>query len=250
MPISAPKPNSSPSVNRVEALTTTAAASTSAVKRLGGRQVAGDDGLGVAGAVPADVVDGAVEVVDDRHAHLRGPGTPGRSPRRSPLPSWPGRRSLRARSSPTSSTPSRRGRDHGQEGLGHGLVHDQRLGRVADARPLGLGVDEDVDGHVQVGGGVDVDVAVAVAVDHVRHGGVGSSTASISDGPPRGIRQSIRPRSRMNSTDRLAAGVLHQDHGVGGQPGLGEALAEDTGDGPVGGDGRLNCPAGRRRCRT
>ncbi len=33
MPISAPKPNSSPSTNRVEALTTTAAASTSVVKR-------------------------------------------------------------------------------------------------------------------------------------------------------------------------------------------------------------------------
>ncbi len=33
MPISAPNPNSPPSVNRVEALTTTAAASTAAVKR-------------------------------------------------------------------------------------------------------------------------------------------------------------------------------------------------------------------------
>jgi len=33
MPISAPKPNSPPSVNRVEALTMTAAASTSVVKR-------------------------------------------------------------------------------------------------------------------------------------------------------------------------------------------------------------------------
>ena len=34
MPISAPKPSSSPSMNRVEALTSTAAASTSAVNRV------------------------------------------------------------------------------------------------------------------------------------------------------------------------------------------------------------------------
>src|SRR3954470_4216650 len=36
MPISAPKPNSPPSVNRVEALTSTAAESTAAVKRRAG----------------------------------------------------------------------------------------------------------------------------------------------------------------------------------------------------------------------
>jgi hypothetical protein len=48
-------------------------------------------------------------------------------------------------------------------------VHEQRLGRVADARALGLGVEHDLQRGVEVGGGVDVDVAVARGrVDH-RH---------------------------------------------------------------------------------
>ena len=48
MPISAPKPNSSPSTKRVDALTSTAAASTSAVKRSAAARSRGDDRLGVA----------------------------------------------------------------------------------------------------------------------------------------------------------------------------------------------------------
>ena len=50
-------------------------------------------------------------------------------------------------------------------------VDEQRLGRVADAGPLGLGVDDDPLRGVEVGGRVDVDVAVARRrVDH-RHRG-------------------------------------------------------------------------------
>ena len=49
-------------------------------------------------------------------------------------------------------------------------MDEQRLGGVADARPLGLGVDDDRLGPVEVGARVDVDVAVARrGVDH-RHG--------------------------------------------------------------------------------
>ena len=70
MPISAPKPNSSPSTKRVEALTSTAAASTSRVKRSAASQVAGDDGLGVARAEAGDVVDGLVERADHPHRQL------------------------------------------------------------------------------------------------------------------------------------------------------------------------------------
>ena len=53
MPISAPMPNWLPSTRRVEALTSTAAASTSWVKRRARREVVGDDGLGEPGAVAA-----------------------------------------------------------------------------------------------------------------------------------------------------------------------------------------------------
>ena len=65
MPISAPRPNSPPSLNRVLALTITAALSTRAVNSPGGRQVAGDDRVGVLRAVAVDVLDRLVERVDD-----------------------------------------------------------------------------------------------------------------------------------------------------------------------------------------
>ena len=60
----------------------------------------------------------------------------------------------------------------GQELVGDVAVHEQRLGRVADARPLDLGVDDDALGHVEIGRRVDVDVAVAVPVEHVGDRGV------------------------------------------------------------------------------
>ena len=62
--------------------------------------------------------------------------------------------------------------DAGHEGVGHGLVDQQRLGGVADAGAVGLGVEHDVEGHVEVGVGVDVDVAVADAGLDDRHRGL------------------------------------------------------------------------------
>ena len=51
-------------------------------------------------------------------------------------------------------------------------VDHERLGGVADARPLRLRVHRDPDGHVEVRVGVDVHVAVARRRVHHRHGGV------------------------------------------------------------------------------
>ncbi len=48
-------------------------------------------------------------------------------------------------------------------------MHDQFLGGVADAGTVGLGVEDNLGGHVEVGRRIDVDVAVARAVDHVGH---------------------------------------------------------------------------------
>ena len=47
----------------------------------------------------------------------------------------------------------------GQEVRGDSPVDEQRLGRVADAGPMGLGVEGDGQSLVEVGGPVDVDVA-------------------------------------------------------------------------------------------
>ena len=64
MPISAPKPNSPPSANWVEALCSTIAESTSREEFLGRRGVVGDDGVGVVRAVALDMGDRRVDAVD------------------------------------------------------------------------------------------------------------------------------------------------------------------------------------------
>ena len=123
----------------------------------------------------------------------------------------------------------------GQEDLRHRLVDDKGLGGVAHARPLRLGVDDDVDRHVEVGRGVHVDMAVAVTVDDKGHGGVGQDgfderTTTAGD-------EAIDEAAETHELDRrLPAGVLHQDQAVGREAPFGEALQQDGGDGPVGRD--------------
>ena len=99
-------------------------------------------------------------------------------------------------------------------------VHEQALGGVAHARPLDLGVDDDVERHVEIGGGVDVDVAVAVAVDHVRDGGVLEDRRDQRRAAPRdqAVDDAAQPHELHG---RLARRVLDEHHGVGGQAGLG-----------------------------
>ena len=63
MPISAPRPNSKPSLKRVLALTITAAESTARREPPGGGQVVGHDRVGVLRAVAGDVLDRLVEIV-------------------------------------------------------------------------------------------------------------------------------------------------------------------------------------------
>ena len=63
MPISHPKPNSPPSVNRVDALTYTAALSTLAVKYRSASGLLGHDGLAVAGGVRRDVGDRLLHIL-------------------------------------------------------------------------------------------------------------------------------------------------------------------------------------------
>ena len=55
--------------------------------------------------------------------------------------------------------PDEVGQRLGQEGGGDVAVDEQRLGGVADAGAVGLGVDGDRERLVEVGGRVDVDVA-------------------------------------------------------------------------------------------
>ena len=125
-------------------------------------------------------------------------------------------RAARAPSSPTSSTSrcDERVGDAGQERVGHRLVHDERLGRVAHARAVGLRVDRDAQRFVEVGVRVDVDVAVAVAVDDHRHGRV-VADALDQRGPTAG-HQAVDVVGELHHRDRgLVAHVVDEEHGVG-----------------------------------
>ena len=151
-----------------------------------------------------------------RHAQLQGEELAARSRRRSPRP-WPAP-APRAPASPTSSTPcsTRAVGDTGQERVGHRLVHHEGLGRVADARALGLGVDDDVERVVEVGAGVDVDVAVAVAVDDDRHGRVVADALDQRRTTARD--EAVDDVGELHELDRgLVADVVDEQHRVGGQ---------------------------------
>ena len=121
--------------------------------------------------MPVDVLDRLAERVDDADRHLQPVvlGVPVHVawPRR-PAPSRP---PLASRSSPTSSTPASLSlrEQAGQQLRRDVLVHQQRLGRVADARPLHLRVVGDPLRHLQVGVLMHVDVAVARRRVHHRH---------------------------------------------------------------------------------
>ena len=60
-----------------------------------------------------------------------------------------------------------------------------------------------------------------------------STTVRIREAPPRGISTSTRPRARISSRDRLAALAGHQLHGVGGQPGAADGVAQHPHQGGV-----------------
>ena len=243
MPISAPKPNSSPSTKRVEALTSTAAASTSSRKRSACAEVAGDDRLAVAGAVAVMcAIASSSESTTRRRASGR--GTRWRSPRRSPRRSRG--RTARARSSPTSSTLGECGVDPGEERRGDVGVHHERLGGVAHRRPLRLGVDDDPLGHRR-GRRRRRRRRGSCRRRRSRTGTVACSRIdAISDGPPRGIRQSIEPRCCMNSTAASREVSSTSTSASSGRPAFTQRLAQHRRDGDVRGDAPRRAAQERR----
>ena len=176
MPISAPRPSWPPSLNRVLALTITAELSTSATNRCAAAR-----SLVTIASVwpePCRVMWAIASSIESTTATARILSRYSVSQSAGSAAFMAGT-ILRAIGSPRSSTPSRDqglGRP-GQEDRGDRAMDEQRLGRVADARALDLGVDDDLDRHVEVAAGIDVDVAVALVVLQDRHLRLGDDAA-------------------------------------------------------------------------
>ena len=92
-------------------------------------------------------------------------------------------------------------------------MHQQRLGRVADAHPLALAVDQNLLGHVEIGRRVDVHVAVAGEMFDDGHLGLGRHAANQPLAAARN-RQVDVLRQRQKLAHRVAVGRAHQLHGV------------------------------------
>ena len=221
MPISAPKPNSSPSVKRVDAFTTTAPASTSSVNRRAAARsrvriasvwpvpnrltcsiAASSDGTTATLILSAEEL--AAEVVVGRLAHRRHASRarrrrrPARRPARRSASATAGRNASATASCTTSDSAA---------------LHT--LGRwVLALTTMSSASSRSADG-------VDVDVAVAVAVDDDGHGRV---VADALDQRRTAARdEAVDDVGELHELDRgLVADVVDEQHRVVGEPGLGE----------------------------
>ena len=114
--------------------------------------------------------------------------------------------------------------DRRQELRRHRRMHEQRLGGIAGAQLLRLGVVDDRQRHRQVGGGVDVDMAVAVEVLQHRHLGLAGDALDQALAAARDDEVD-RLRRGDQEADRGPVGGADELHRVGRQAGLGERFA-------------------------
>ena len=253
MPISAPKPNSKPSVKRVEALTKTAAESTSAVKR---SAAARSPSVTIASARPEPCAamkrDRLVERVDDLHRQdqvevLGVPVRLGRGRRA-------GQRRRGVRGQPRSSTPAARQLrgDRGQEARRRRRACTSRFS-IALQTPgrCILAFRQMRSAMREVGGAVDVERGRCRSKCWITGMREPSVIARISSSPPRGMMTSMQlvlaraaPRTACavggaDERDRVARAVRRR-----------RRSREHVGDRGVGARRPRSRRAARRRCPT
>ena len=177
-----------------------------------GRQITGDDRLGMAGAVGVDVLDGIVETIDEcqRNVHREKLGAQlflgGIVVHGDPGP-------LQGADEPRSG------------GVGDAGVDQQCLSGIADTRATGFGVQHDSLGDVEVGVGVNVDVAVTDTGLNGRHGRVTDDGVDQSRSPTRDHH--IDKPSGLNERGNAGSvGTREQLHRVGGQAFASECTAQ------------------------
>ena len=142
MPISAPKPNSPPSQNCVEAFHSATALSTPLRNRSAAAASSGDDGIGVLAAMARDMRERRVDAIDhgDRQDGVEPFGVEIRLARRRQVGHDGARRGIGAE---VAAERAQIGNDRGQQRGRDGAVDQQRLGGAADAGAAHLGVGHD-----------------------------------------------------------------------------------------------------------
>jgi hypothetical protein len=128
-------------------------------------------------------------------------------------------------------------------------VHQQRLGGVAGAVLLRLGVVGDGQRLLQVDLGVDVGVAVAVQVLDDRHLGLGADALDQALAAARDDHVHVLGHGDQPAHGG-AVGGLDQLHGVGGRPALGQRLPAPAATAPGWTAWPPSRRAGCRRCRS
>ena len=195
--------------------------------RRGGVRI-GDDRVGVMRAVALDVSDRLVERSDDLDADDRGqvflaPVGLGRGDEvRAGHAIQQGERGRIAAHLDALLCEHRA--DRRQEPGRHVGMHEQRLGSVARAQLLRLGVVDDGQRHRQIGRRVDIDVAVAVEVLQHRYPGLARDAL---DQPLAAARNDEVDRFGRGDQQahRGPVGGADELHRIGRQAGLGERIA-------------------------
>ena len=128
----------------------------------------------------------------------------------------------------------------------HRLVQDERLHGVADPRTLGLGVDDDRDGHVEVGGAIDIDMTVPTAIEDIGHRGVRSHRSDQRRSTPRD--QAVDDSLKLHEgRSGLMACVLHQGDRRSRKSNCDETSAQRCSHRHIGADRRRGSP---EECRV
>ena len=111
-------------------------------------------------------------------------------------------------------------------------MDQQRLGRVADARTLDLGVEDDPGRHLRVGRGVDVDRADALVMLHDRHLRLGGDAADQALAAPRDRQVDVLGQGQQVA-DRRAVGRADELDGVLREPARGQVVGQNPVQGPI-----------------
>src|SRR6478672_5189049 len=113
-------------------------------------------------------------------------------------------------------------------------MDQQCLHGIADTGPMGLGVEQDLHGHVLVGGLIDEDVDVSLPCFDDRHGGVGDH--GLDQVPAAAGNQDIHPSAGFHQDGGACTAVLvHGLDCVSRQANGFQGFAEDPDQHLVGG---------------